>query len=78
MTQQNYVEWFGGTAMTRAKRSGLRRNAMIALYASKDPRWKTAADINAADDDIVVRETALQLKAKYQREEGEESAVERT
>lgn len=31
MTQREYEAWFGGTAMTRAKRAGLRRNALIAL-----------------------------------------------
>ena len=36
MSQSEYEAWFGGTAMTRAKRPGLRRNALVAL-AMTDP-----------------------------------------
>lgn len=38
MNEENYVAWFGGTPMTRAKRDGLRRNALIALFVTKNPR----------------------------------------
>ncbi len=32
MTQRQYEQYFGGTALTRAKRAGLMRNALIAMY----------------------------------------------
>lgn len=35
MTQSQYEKWFGGTAMTRAKYSGLVRNALYSMYANK-------------------------------------------
>jgi len=38
MDHARYVELFGGTAVTRAKRRGLARNAAIALGNSGDPR----------------------------------------
>jgi epoxyqueuosine reductase len=38
MDHQQYIQVFGGTAVTRAKRRGLARNAAIALGNSGDPR----------------------------------------
>lgn len=35
MSQSQYETWFGGIAMTRAKKDGLRRNALLALAAAK-------------------------------------------
>jgi epoxyqueuosine reductase len=37
MTETQYEQWFGGTAATRAKYSGLVRNALYHLYAVSDP-----------------------------------------
>lgn len=37
MNQQEYVRIFAGSAMTRAKRSGLRRNALISMVATQHP-----------------------------------------
>ncbi|NRA64389.1 MAG: tRNA epoxyqueuosine(34) reductase QueG [Pseudobacteriovorax sp.] len=37
MSQTDYENWFGGTPMTRAKRRGLQRNAIIAMTVNKDP-----------------------------------------
>lgn len=42
MTQAEYEAKFGGTPVTRAKRSGLRRNALIALAVLRDPRLPAA------------------------------------
>lgn len=36
MTQGEYEDFFGGSPMTRAKISGLKRNALIAMYVTKD------------------------------------------
>jgi epoxyqueuosine reductase len=49
MTQREYESWFGGTAMTRAKRAGLRRNALIAL-AMTDPDAFVRARERCRDD----------------------------
>ena len=38
MAQEDYERLFGGTAMTRAKKFGLQRNALIALYVTQDVR----------------------------------------
>lgn len=34
MSQSQYESWFGGIAMTRAKKDGLRRNALLAMAAA--------------------------------------------
>lgn len=39
MDQRLYEQWFGGTPMTRSKRFGLRRNALIALYVKGDAHF---------------------------------------
>jgi len=57
MGQNEYEKWFGGTAMTRAKRNGLRRNAIIAMAAIEDPRLDGIMDILLADEDPVVKST---------------------
>ena len=38
MTQREYEQYFGGTALTRAKRAGLMRNALIAMYVRRHPQ----------------------------------------
>jgi len=38
MDQSDYESWFGGTPMTRAKINGLKRNALIYLIVTNDPR----------------------------------------
>ena len=40
MTQREYEQYFGGTALTRAKRGGLMRNALIAMYVRRHPQLK--------------------------------------
>lgn len=41
MTFEQYQEWFGGTATTRAKYQGLVRNALYHLYATKNENLTT-------------------------------------
>jgi epoxyqueuosine reductase len=42
MTQSQYEAWFGGTPLTRAKREGLMRNGLIALYVKDRKIWQVA------------------------------------
>jgi len=42
MDQAAYEKYFGGTAMTRAKKEGLQRNALIAMTVTHHPRLKEA------------------------------------
>jgi epoxyqueuosine reductase len=37
LTEDEFRRWFGGSAVTRAKRSGLRRNVAVALGNARDP-----------------------------------------
>ena len=57
MDQGYYEKVFGGTPMTRAKRGGLRRNALIAMVAQGDPRVKGLLDTLCKDPDPVIRGT---------------------
>ncbi len=61
MDQKFYEKNFGGTPMTRAKMSGLRRNAVIACVVKDDPRIFTCLDALKSDPDAVVAETARQI-----------------
>lgn len=65
MDEKTYSAIFGGTPMTRAKRSGLRRNALIAMHVTNDPDLeKVLARILTTDDaelDETVRQTAQDI-----------------
>ncbi|MBC7661695.1 MAG: tRNA epoxyqueuosine(34) reductase QueG [Chitinophagaceae bacterium] len=64
MTQEYYVATFGGTPVTRAKRSGLRRNGLIALAVLEDPRLEEAIATVMPEDESVLHETILQIRAR--------------
>ena len=66
MTQQDYERWFGGTPVTRAKRSGLVRNGLVAMAGSADPRLLAAIALIEARDDLapVVAATLVQIRAR--------------
>lgn len=63
MDQRKYEEAFGGTPATRAKREGLRRNALIALAVSKDERLDCALQFVDQDPHPVLLETRTQIKS---------------
>ena len=61
MNEVDYQSWFGGTPMTRAKRQGLRRNALIALTMTDVERALPIVKQCLKDEDLVVRNTAQEL-----------------
>ena len=62
MSQEFYETTFGGSPMTRAKREGLRRNAMIAMAVTGHKQLKAALDLADADDTLMLRETATRVR----------------
>lgn len=62
MNQAYYEKTFGGTPMTRAKISGLRRNAIIAAVVNSDHRILELLDELKNDNDPLVRGTADQVE----------------
>lgn len=66
MDQQFYEKEFGGTPLTRAKLSGLRRNALIAAVVKQDTRIDALYDLLKDDSDPVIRGTIDQA-ARYKQ-----------
>jgi epoxyqueuosine reductase len=64
MNQQEYEFLFGGTPLTRAKRSGLIRNALIALFSRNDERLELAllTHDNSTDQTILLTTKAIRSK----------------
>jgi len=58
MTAEEFHEKFRGSAVRRAKRSGLRRNAVIAIGNSGDGRFGPLLERLKTDEDPVVAESA--------------------
>jgi len=58
MTAEQFQETFRGSAVRRAKRSGLRRNAVIAMGNSGDRRFEPLLEKLRGDEDEVVAESA--------------------
>jgi epoxyqueuosine reductase len=58
MTAEGFRETFRGSPIRRAKRTGLRRNAIIAMGNSGDRRFAPVLEKLAADEDPVVAEHA--------------------
>ncbi len=58
MTDDQFREKFRGSAIRRAKRSGLRRNAVIAMGNSGDKRFEPLLEKLKTDEDAVVAESA--------------------
>jgi epoxyqueuosine reductase len=64
MTGDEFQQTFRGSAVRRAKRSGLRRNGVIAMGNSGDPRFKPVLDHLTKDDDPIVAEHARWAQQK--------------
>jgi epoxyqueuosine reductase len=62
MTQAEYEQFFGGTPLTRAKRSGLRRNALIAMAVTRHPRMTEVLDSLEGETDGILVETASEVR----------------
>jgi epoxyqueuosine reductase len=58
MSAEEFRERFRGSPIRRAKRSGLRRNAVIAMGNSGDPRFKPVLEKLSTDEDPVVAQSA--------------------
>jgi len=58
MSAEEFRETFRGSPIRRAKRTGLRRNAALAMGNSGDRRFAPALEKLAADEDSVVAESA--------------------
>ncbi len=63
MDAGEYERFFGGTPLTRAKREGLRRNALIAMAVLGDPLLESALSSIRGDDPPVLHQTAEQIRA---------------
>lgn len=80
MTEEGFREKFRGSAVRRAKRGGLRRNAVIATGNSGDQRFARMLEKLKADEDKVVAESAAWAAKKLSRETeecGSETLVRR-
>lgn len=66
ISEEEFREKFRGSPIKRAKRSGLRRNALIAIGNSGDPSLITVAERVSRDPDPVVSEAALWAKKQLQ------------
>jgi epoxyqueuosine reductase len=58
MSAEEFRDVFRGSPLRRAKRAGVRRNAVIAMGNSGDKKFLPALQTLAADEDEVVRESA--------------------
>src|SRR5690606_25126009 len=74
MTEQDYRTLCGGAALTRAKRSGLRRNAALVAGNSGDRRYLPALREAAEEEDPTVRDAALWAIEKIEQMHPERAA----
>ena len=74
MGQAQYERLFGGTPMTRAKRTGLMRNALIAMTVTKHPRLAEAIGlIQERNEGDVVNATLDQISRWIRKETDDRS-----
>jgi epoxyqueuosine reductase len=68
MSEEEFREKFRGFAIKRTKRSGLRRNALIAIGNSGDKALLPAVECAEGDDDQVVAEAARWAKSRLEEQ----------
>jgi epoxyqueuosine reductase len=68
MSEQEFRETFRGSPIRRTKRSGLRRNAAIAMGNSGNPKFLPVLDDLAADKDEFVAEGARWARERLSKE----------
>ena len=67
MEQAFYEREFGGTPLTRAKISGLKRNALIALYVQGSSKLEEALKFNSKDKTPVIVGTIEQIRREQSK-----------
>ncbi len=58
MSKEEFQSKFRGSAIRRAKHTGLRRNAIVAIGNSEEPAFLPLLHKLATDEDPVIAETA--------------------
>jgi epoxyqueuosine reductase len=76
MSEEEFRETFRGSPVRRAKRAGLRRNAVIAMGNSGDRKFLPLLDKLAEDDDEVVRESAAWAVRKLSQIQIEKTQID--
>ena len=61
MNQKTYADLFGGSPMTRAKRQGLRRNALIAMHVTHHPKMPEVMEYIRAEGEPLLISTLDQI-----------------
>src|SRR5207249_7210982 len=64
ISEEEFRERFRGSPVKRAKRSGVRRNALIAIGNSADPALLAVAERASHDPDPVISEAAAWAKTQ--------------
>ena len=67
MSAEQFREKFRGSPIRRTKRTGVRRNAVIAMGNSRDRRFVPVLEKLAADEDVVVAKSAIWAMKKLSR-----------
>ena len=74
MSQPQYERLFGGTPMTRAKRTGLMRNALIAMTVTKHPKLEEAMSlVQERNEGDVINATLDQISRWLRKETSDRS-----
>ncbi|NRA44045.1 MAG: tRNA epoxyqueuosine(34) reductase QueG [Oligoflexales bacterium] len=73
MNQAEYEQWFGGTPMTRAKKDGLRRNALISMVVNDHEELPKTLSILKEDDSPLIQGTLQQISDYRSLREGEKN-----
>jgi epoxyqueuosine reductase len=64
LSREGFERLSAGTALARAQYDGLRRNALLALGAARDPRARPVVERLTVDPSPIVREAAVWALAR--------------